>query len=144
MKYLSCALLAVSALACGGAIDTGLLDGGGDGSSGNDGSPQQDGGKPDSPTNTCDSLAAQIANAESAATACCPTCNVQQCTQQVDGMCCPLTVTDPNSAGVKTYEAALKAFTDAKCVANCPAIACSTKPSGMCMPMGSSGQCSQM
>ncbi len=143
MKCLSCAL-ALFLGACGGAIDTTLLDGGsGDGSSGNDGS-QQDGGKSDSATNTCDALAAQVANAESAATACCPTCNVQQCTQQVEGMCCPLTVTDPNSAGVKAYEAALKAFNDAHCVANCPAIACSTKPSYMCMPMGSGGQCSQM
>jgi hypothetical protein len=142
MKYLACALT-VFLGACGGAIDTNLLDGGDGGGGGNDGS-QQDGTTSDAPANTCDALAAQIANAEAAATECCPTCNVQQCTQQVAGLCCPLTVTNPDSAAVKSYEAALKAYNDAKCVANCPAIACSTKPSGMCMQTGSSGQCSQM
>ncbi len=136
MKYLAFALT-LSLSACGGAIDTTLLDGGDGGGSGKD-------GQSDSPGTDCNALAAQIQNAEAAATECCPTCNVQQCTQQVDGLCCPLTVTSGDSAAVKSYEAALKAFNDAKCLASCPAFACATKPSGNCMQSGSSGQCAQL
>lgn len=134
MKSLACAL-ALSLCACGGAIDTTLLDGG-------DGGGQKD-AQPDVGQTSCDALYQQIQADEAAATQCCPTCNVMQCTQQVEGVCCPLTVNSGDSPAVKAYESALQAFKDAHCVAACPAIACSTQPSDKCMQTGTSGTCAQ-
>ncbi len=141
MKSLSCAL-ALVLCACGGAIDTTLLDGGdGGGGGGNDGGGGQKDGQPQA---DCNALYQQVQSLEAAATACCPTCNVMQCTQQVDGLCCPLTVDNPDSSDVKAYESALKAFRDANCSTACPAIACATKPSGQCMQSGNNGSCAQL
>ena len=143
LLFASCFLVA----ACGGAIDNPFdagTDGGpaNDGSPGKDGSPASDGGLgPPS----CDQLGAKLAAEEPPAEACCATCDSLQCTVQVEGLCCPLTV-NPNSAGVTAYENTLVEFHAAGCVANCPAIACATKATDNCIangPNGTNGTCAQ-
>jgi hypothetical protein len=130
--------MTVVLLACGGAIDTTLLDGG-DGGGNKDG-----GGGKDGAAGTCDSLLAQLSSEEAAAIACCPTCNVQQCAVQVPGLCCPLSVTNADSNTVKTYEDTLQAIKDAHCDVACPALACSTNPSGQCTQQSAqTGTCAQ-
>jgi len=145
MRFTS--LLFLSALAaCGGAIETNLLDGGADASSGPDGSPS-DASTKDSPIVvdtgvplTCDDLANELTQETPSAEACCATCDIVQCTAQVDGLCCPITVNNANTNAVQAYEATLQQFRAAHCAVNCPAIACAQQPSGMCDP---SGSCSQ-
>ncbi len=132
------------ALGCGGAIDTGLLDGGSDAGAGKDsgatdGAPGKDAAGPD-----CQALYAELQSEEPQAEQCCATCNSIQCSQQVDGLCCPLTVDSADSPAVKTYEATLKAFRGAGCATACPALACATKPTGLCLGNSQNGTCSQL
>lgn len=124
-------MIACALVGCGGTI-VGGLDGGG-----------QDGGGTQDAAVDCNALAAQLQAEEPAAEQCCATCNSIQCTTQVDGLCCPLTVNLASSDAVKTYEATLKAFNDAKCLHSCPALACSTKPSSVCNGTGTNGTCQQ-
>lgn len=142
MRFFAFAL-AISLTACGGAIDTNLLDGGlGDGSTSNDGttttdsSPKNDGGGQP----TCVDLVNQLNTEQTAAEQCCPTCNSLQCTQQVDGLCCPVTVNSSDAQAVKTYLDTLDQIKNLKCAVNCPAITCSTKPTGICMQGGTCQQ----
>ena len=134
----------VVAFGCGGAIDTSLLDGGSDASTGKDagGSDSAPGKYAAGPD--CQALYAQLQSEEPQAEQCCATCNSVQCTQQVDGLCCPLTVNNGDSPAVKTYEATLKAFRDAGCSTACPAIACAAKPTGLCLGNSQDGTCSQL
>jgi hypothetical protein len=127
-------LLGLSLLmGCGGALSSPLLDGGTDGG-GDASGDAADAGV------TCDQLFAQLATQETAATTCCAMCDIVQCTAQVDGLCCPLTVNEPNGDSVKAYEATLMELQSAHCAFNCPALACSTKPSGMCDQTGACKQ----
>jgi hypothetical protein len=143
---LSIALFTSLALACGGAVDTGLLDGGGDGGSqsdatSSDGATNKDSGnKNDASPPTCDDLINELASQQTAAEQCCSTCDSLQCTEQVDGLCCPLSVDDENSDAVKAYEATLAQVKELKCAINCPAIACTQHPTGVC---NQSGTCAQ-
>jgi hypothetical protein len=116
MKILLGVLLS---MACGGAVATPLVDGGGSDAA-NDSPP------------TCDQLFQQLTSETTAATSCCPTCKSLQCTAQVDGLCCPLTVSNATSDAVKTYEATLAQIKASHCAVNCPALACSTKPTMTC------------
>ena len=138
LLFASCFLLA----ACGGVIDN-PFDAGTDGSpakdgsSGNDGSPATDGSAP-----SCESLQAQLAAEEPAAEQCCATCDSLQCTVQVEGLCCPLTVSN-NTGAVQAYELTLAQFHAAGCVTNCPAIACATKATDNCVGTTQNGTCAQ-
>jgi len=134
-------LAAAFCVGCGGAIDTGLLDGGGGGGGDGGGGGKDGGGGGGDAADKCAQLLAQAEQARLAAIECCPTCNVQQCSQQVDGLCCKVTVTNPDSTAVKTYLDALKAVQDAKCQVPCPAIACPVDPTNVCQQNGS---CAQM
>lgn len=139
LLFASCFLLA----ACGGVVDN-PFDAGTDGSpakdgsSGKDGSPATDGGGP-----SCQALQAQLASEEPAAEQCCATCDSLQCTTQVPGLCCPLTVNSTDSPAVQQYETTLTAFHAAGCVTNCPAIACATKPTNNCVGTTQTGTCAQ-
>ncbi len=131
-------------VACGGAIDDGLLDGGGDGASD---SASSDGSASDAPTGvdtgggpSCDNLENDLASETNAAETCCPTCDSVQCTAQVDGLCCPLTVDVATSDAVKAYEATLAQIKALGCSVNCPALACSSKPTGKCLQNGTCAQ----
>ena len=136
---MSFAVLLVAA--CGGAEGTPLFDGGGNGddatasdAQSTDAQPKKDSG-PD-----CQVLLADLEQKRQAAVQCCLTCGSLQCTQQIEGLCCPLTVTSGDSLASKAYENALQAIKDANCVINCPAVTCSTKPSLLCEQSGSCAQ----
>ncbi len=111
-------------------MSTGLLDGG----SGTDGGGNGDAGNGGDAAASCAQLLSKLDQARQAAIQCCPTCNVSQCTQQVDGLCCKLTVTSQDSQAVQTYLAALKAVQDANCQVACPAVPCPAGPSNVCGP----------
>ena len=143
MKYSACLLLLA---ACGGAEGTPLLDGGTDDDATandaqskdgatNDGQPGKDGSGPD-----CQALLTDLEQKRQAAVQCCLTCGTLQCTQQIEGMCCPLTVTSGDSLASKAYEGALQAVRDAKCQINCPPNTCSSKPTLVCQQSGSCAQ----
>jgi hypothetical protein len=139
-------VLAAAALgmACGGATTTPLLDGGGggDGGSGGDAGGGSDATPPPGGDAgpDCAKLLADLESKRQAAIQCCPTCNTLQCGQQIDGLCCPLTVTSGDSTAAKAYKLALEAVKSASCTVNCPAIACSTQPSNVC---SNGGTCQQ-
>lgn len=120
---------------CGGVIGDPLGDGGGtDGTTGNDAQPGSDAGP------SCTKLLADLETARLAAIQCCPTCNIVQCVTQIDGLCCPVTVTSADTDASKAYEKALAAVKNAGCMVNCPAIACSTQPSNDCQNDGTCRQ----
>jgi hypothetical protein len=115
-----------------------LLDGGDvddatttDGGSSGDAQPEKDSGS------QCAQLFADLEEKRKAAVQCCLTCGTLQCTQQIEGLCCPLTVTSGDSLSAKDYKNALDALKNANCVINCPPNACSTKPSNICQTTGS-------
>lgn len=114
---------------CGGIVDSPLLDGGPDGAPADGGADAVS--TPDS-GQTCDSLLNQLATEATSAVQCCATCNIAQCTVQVEGLCCPLTVDSQSSAAVMAYEATLAEIKASHCIVSCPGIACSTKPSDVC------------
>ena len=141
MKY---SLFALLVAACGGAGGTPLLEGGAgddatttdaqpgnDAQSGNDAQPGKDAGP------NCQALFADLEQKRQAAVQCCLTCGTLQCTQQIEGLCCPLTVTSGDSLASKAYENALQAAKDANCQINCPPNTCSSKPSNLCQQTGS-------
>src|SRR5258706_1977075 len=99
MRTLLFALLA----ACGG-VDSPLLDGGTESDGADSASDAQD---------NCPQLLASLDAKQATAIQCCTTCNSLQCTQQIEGLCCPLTVTSADSLSAKDYLAALKAVRDA-------------------------------
>jgi hypothetical protein len=142
---MKCLSFALALVACGGATGTPLLDSGdgddattdsgqtNDGQSG-DAQPGKDGGS------QCTQLFADLEEKRTAAVQCCLTCGTLQCTQQIEGLCCPLTVTSGDSLSAKAYENALQAVKDAKCPVNCPPVTCSAKPSNVCQTTGSCAQ----
>ena len=140
MKYFS---LAVLLAACGGAEGTPLLEGGaGDDATAsdaqsNDAQPGVDvqPGKDAGPN--CQALLADLEQKRQAAVQCCLTCGTLQCTQQIEGLCCPLTVTSGDSLASKAYENALQSVKDGQCPINCPPNTCSSKPSNLCQQTGS-------
>jgi len=143
MKCLSC-ILASAAVACGGVTTGPILDDGGSdattdgpgsgGDSGTDAQPPADAG-PD-----CNKLLADLEAKREAAVQCCATCDSLQCGTQVDGLCCPVTVTSATSQATKDYLAALAAVRTAQCSVNCPNIACSSQPSSVCQQDGTCKQ----
>ncbi len=138
MKRLGFFTLALTA-SCGGAVSTSLIDGGTDDGA-SDATQTTDATQTSDASPTCDSLIAELTSEQPAAIQCCPTCNVTQCGVQVEGLCCPLTVTDKGSSGVKAYESTLAQIKALKCVVPCPGLACSTKPTGNCMQSATCAQ----
>ena len=141
MKYLA---LAVALIACGGAESTPLLEGGADDATsgdaqgkdaqGGDAQPGKDAGP------NCQALLTDLEQKRQAAVQCCLTCGTLQCTQQIEGMCCPLTVTSGDSLASHAYKDALQAVRDANCQVDCPPVTCSAKPSNICQANGSCAQ----
>jgi len=135
MKALSFALFALTA-ACSGATVSPLLDGGpgGDDATTGDAAPSPDGGP------SCNQLLADLESARQAAVQCCATCDSEQCTQQIDGLCCPVTVTSGDSLSAKDYKKALDAVKSAGCTVSCPDLACSSKATDVCQKDGTCQQ----
>ena len=122
-------------MGCGGALSSPLLDGGTDGG-GDASGDAADAGV------TCDQLFAQLATQETAATTCCAMCDIVQCAAQVDGLCCPLTVNEPNGDSVKAYSRRRShgAPVGPLRVQLLRPWRVSTKPSGMCDQTGACKQ----
>jgi hypothetical protein len=132
--------------ACGGTTFTPGTSpdaGPGDDASGEDAGPVPDSGGPvDTGTGVdsgpdCNVLLTDLNALQAKAQACCATCDIVQCYTAAPGLCCPISVTEPNSPATQAYEAALTRYKQA-CPSECPAIACLKTPSGIC---GSTGEC---
>jgi len=133
-------LVACAALvACGGADTSPLFDGGSSDATSSDGASRDSGPAPDS-ADPCAKLLSDLETKRQAAVQCCLTCGTLQCTQQIDGLCCPLTVTSGDSLTSQDYLTALKAVKDAHCSINCPNLTCSQKPTDVCDKNGSCAQ----
>jgi hypothetical protein len=139
MRAMKCILFFVLlSCGCGGEVAGPLVDGGSDATG-------------DAGSATCDMLLAQLQTQQTEATTCCAQCDIIQCQYQVPGLCCPLTVSVPQSdAGtmvnaVNAYEATLAQIRAQSCSVNCPNVACSTKPTGKCIAGGlmTQGACAQ-
>ena len=125
-------ILLVSLVACGGSTTTDLFN---DASTGNDSGGGSDSGggndaggpdaRPDAGPN-CQSLLAAIGAAQEKATKC-NAGDPGQCGTIVQGMCCPIVVTDPTTAEVKDYVAAVDAAKKAGCQTPCPPCAAPQK-----------------
>ena len=129
LKFSLCLFLC----ACGGVID-------GPGSDSGSADTSSDAGSKSDGAVDCNALINQLGGEEPNAIQCCSKCNVIQCAYQVPGLCCPLSVTSESSDAVKIYEATLQQIQKAGCLVSCPAIACSTKPSGVCSETDSCAQ----
>jgi hypothetical protein len=122
----------------GGKANTGGSGGSGGASGGNGGSGGVGGGPKE-----CEPLLLDVMAQEEKARI----CSIElpqstQCNDIVQGLCCPIAVTNMDSPEVQAYLEALKAYLDAGCVPSCPPIPCPTNPDGSCMPgMGSNGSC---
>jgi hypothetical protein len=58
----------------------------------------------------------------------------KQCTDIVGGLCCPVLVTDKDSAESIAYEKALLDFQMSGCKFKCPLTPCNFMPKGVCAP----------
>ena len=74
----------------------------------------------DAGTDACAAIEAQLDQAAAAASTCCPTCNIVQCTNELPGVCCPLAVSLTSSPEATTYLKALDAFKSSGCSIFCP------------------------
>jgi hypothetical protein len=123
---------------CGGLVGPGL-DGGGDAKS-NDAVADA---APDAVD--CNQRLAELSAAAAMAAQCCATCNVAQCTQQLDGICCGLTVNDKSSTASAAYLNKLAAVRAAGCGPHsCPSpqiLGCSS--TGATNVCGSGNTCKQ-
>jgi hypothetical protein len=123
-------LLCLCLVGCGGMVVGPLVDGG---------ETEASNAASDSITGeTCSQLLDDLSMQQTAATHCCTTCGSPQCTMQLEGLCCPLTVTDTTAA--TAYETTLMKVKVLACATNCPGIACSVKATGMCLQTGTCQQ----
>jgi hypothetical protein len=93
-------------------------------------------------TPTCDQLLQRVDALRPRAIECIP--NVGgQCDLQIDDVCCPASINSVSSGTkpVKDFRAAVAAFVNAGCQADCLAIACIGEPSEFCEQSGLGGQC---
>lgn len=91
----------------------------------------------------CSEFLADVVAKQNSATG----CNIElpqskQCQEMVEGLCCPIAVTDMNSPEVLAYLQALQAYLNAGCMAMCPPDPCPQNPQQSCVAqMGSLGNC---
>jgi hypothetical protein len=90
-------------------------------------------------------LIAAVDSALEDAKGCDPTIDIEQCTQTLDGPCCPVVVNPGNTAAVAAFQQAMADLEASGCNVNCPDIPCIENPVGTCL--GSSpadGSCSEL
>lgn len=121
-------LLSVVLVGCGGTVVGPQVD------ASSDSAMTTDGGV------DCNQVLRELTTAQTAAAQCCTTCKSPQCSQQIDGLCCPLIITDPVSDASKAAVAALEKTRSLGCgPRSCPSwqiLGCSGKPTGVCTPNG--------
>lgn len=81
----------------------------------------------------CDQLFLDIREALGEAQSCNPLIDAPQCTEVVEGVCCPEVVNPANGAPVDTY-LELVGQAAADCRYPCPAVPCVDEPTGVCVP----------
>jgi hypothetical protein len=86
----------------------------------------------------CNALLLALNEDRDKARTCCATCNIVQCTQKANDLCCPISVNDTSSPAVVAFEAALTAYLQSCGPVNCPGGACIKAPSDIC---GLTGRC---
>jgi hypothetical protein len=106
--------------------------GGGQNQNDSGGGGGKDTGTPDTGGKSCDELKAEVDRLRPGAIACSASDKPTPCGQLIDDLCCPLTVSDNNAEGARTFRAAVKNYKDANCKAICTDIPCSTQASGKC------------
>jgi hypothetical protein len=123
----------------GGSAGSGSASGGAGGTAGSGAGGSGTGG---SPTIVCSDLLPDLNAKQDDAT----NCNIElgqdkQCGFFIDGLCCPIAVSDVNSPDVIAYLAALKAYLDAGCVPSCPPVPCPVNPGVKCVGGVSGADC---
>jgi hypothetical protein len=73
-------------------------------------------------------------------------CNIdmpqdKQCGNFIDGLCCPIAVTNLNSPEVIAYLAALQAYLAAGCMPSCPPVPCPANPTVSCVAGANGADC---
>jgi len=81
----------------------------------------------------CASLLANVDRLRPTARTCCPSCNALQCTETVDDVCCPISVTHADAQDVVAFADAVRAFR-AQCAPMCPGRPCAPTPTNDCDP----------
>lgn len=129
-------LFLLSIAACGGGV-AGVSDAGASDDSGGARDATADGaGIRDASDLSCDVLLRRIDELRAATRECCAECRVPQCTQQVDDLCCPLSVTTPNAE----FAGAVAEYKRRCPGVACPAVPCRLKPSYQCDPGTTAGK----
>lgn len=91
----------------------------------------------------CETLLTQAYAAIEAAKACNPTIDLNECTEIVPSLCCPIAVNPANAAAVAELEALLAEIAALQCQVDCPAVLCFKDPQGVCVGETTMGQCTE-
>jgi hypothetical protein len=91
----------------------------------------------------CAAIIAAVDDALTDAKACNPLIDVEQCTQVLEGPCCPVAVNPGNAAAVQAFQQAMTDLEDSGCVVMCPEIPCIDNPVGLCVGNTQNGSCTE-
>ena len=130
-----------------GNTGTGASNNGGSGGQATGGSSNSggnaNGGSAGGSVVDCEAINMELRQLLAAAQQCIPGPGEPQCTEVIEGLCCPEVVNPANDAAIDAYDEALKVALDAGCDMLCPEIPCVDKPTAKCTanPNGNGGQC---
>lgn len=91
----------------------------------------------------CNDVLEAVNAALADAKVCNPLVDVEQCTQVLDGPCCPVAVNPANTAAVQAFQDALIDFQNGSCEALCPDVVCIDEPVGSCQGNSEMGSCTE-
>jgi hypothetical protein len=91
----------------------------------------------------CDAVIAAVNAALADAKVCNPLIDVEQCTQVLDGPCCPVAVNPGNTAAVQAFQDAMTDLQNGHCNVPCPEIPCIENPVGLCQGNTEMGSCTE-
>lgn len=122
-----------------GGSNNGGAGGSSNGGAGGNGQGGAGGGNP----MACEPLLMEVTVKQEIATSCNPEIGDGiECTDTIEGLCCPIAVNDLNSPEVIAYLEALKQYQQNGCMPMCPPDPCPSMPKADCMAtMGIEGTC---
>ncbi|NUO51162.1 MAG: hypothetical protein HOV80_20075 [Polyangiaceae bacterium] len=91
----------------------------------------------------CDAVIEAVNAALADAKVCNPLIDIEQCTQVLDGPCCPVAVNPGNAAAVQAFQDAMTDLENGHCNVMCPEIPCIENPVGACQGDTEMGSCSE-
>jgi hypothetical protein len=91
----------------------------------------------------CDAVIEAVNAALADAKVCNPLIDVEQCTQVLDGPCCPVAINPGNTAAVQAFQDAMTDLQNGHCTVPCPEIPCIENPVGMCQGNTEMGSCTE-